>query len=66
MKATTIVGIVLISVAIFGIVMGGFSFTHEKKDIDRGPLQVSHEQKKNLPIPPALSWVALVGGIHPR
>jgi hypothetical protein len=28
-----------------------------------GPLQISHEQKKTVPIPPILSGVALVGGI---
>jgi hypothetical protein len=49
--------------AIVGLSLGGLSFTHEKKDVDPGPVQIGHEQKKTLPIPPALSWVALVGGI---
>lgn len=63
MKPATIIGAILILVGIVGFAMGGFSFTHEKKDVDLGPIQVSHEQKKTVPIPPILSAVALLGGI---
>ena len=63
MKPATVIGIVLILLGIVGFALGGFSFTHEKKDVDVGPLQVSHEQKKTVPIPPILSGVVLVGGI---
>lgn len=63
MKPATILGIILILVGIIGFVVGGFSFTHQKKDVDLGPLQVSHEQKKTVPIPPILSGIALAGGI---
>jgi len=63
MKPATIIGAVLIVLAIVGFSLGGFSFTHEKKVVDMGPVQVNHEQTKTVPIPPALSWVALIGGI---
>lgn len=63
MKAITGIGIVLIIVGVIGFALGGFSFTHEKKDVDMGPLQISHKQTKTVPIPPALSWIALIGGI---
>ena len=63
MKPATIVGILLVIVGIVGFALGGFSFTHEKKDVDLGPVQIGHEQKKSVPIPPALSAVALLGGI---
>jgi len=63
LKAATIVGILLIVVGIIGFVAGGFSFTHEKKDVDLGPLQVQHKQTKTVPISPILSTVALIGGI---
>ena len=63
MKVATIVGIVLIVVGIIGFAIGGVSFTHEKKDVDLGPLQVSHRQKSTIPIPPVLSTIALIGGI---
>lgn len=63
MKPATIIGAILILVGIVGFAMGGFSFHHEKKDVDLGPIQVSHEQKKTVPIPPVLSAIALLGGI---
>jgi len=62
-KAATIVGIVLIILGIAGFAMGGISFTHEKKDVDLGPLQVSHDQKKTIPISPILSIVSLAAGV---
>src|ERR1035437_5637593 len=55
MKAVTIVGILLIIVGIAGFVLGGISFTHEKKDFDLGPLQVAHKETNTFPISPVLS-----------
>ena len=52
MKVAT-VGIILIILGIAGFAVGGISFTHEKKDVDLGPVQVAHEQKKTLPISPS-------------
>jgi len=63
MKTATIVGILLIVIGIAGFAMGGISFTHEKKDVDLGPLQVSHTEKSTLPISPILSTLSLVGGL---
>ncbi len=63
MKAVTVVGILLIVLGIIGFAVGGISFTHQKKDIDLGPVQVSHEQKKTLPISPVLSVISLVAGV---
>jgi hypothetical protein len=63
MKAATVVGILLIVVAIAGFALGGISFTHEKKDVDLGPLQVSHEEKSTLPISPILSTLSLISGV---
>ena len=63
MKAVTVVGILLILLGIAGLVSGGFSYTHEKKDVDMGPLQISHQQTKTVPIPPILGGIALLGGL---
>jgi hypothetical protein len=63
MKAATIIGILLIVLGIIGYATGGLSFTHEKKDVDLGPVQVSHKTQDTLPISPILSTVALIGGI---
>jgi uncharacterized membrane protein YidH (DUF202 family) len=63
LKAATIVGIILIAIGIIGLAVGGVSFTHEKKDVDLGPIQVSHKQTKTYPVSPVLSTVSLISGV---
>jgi hypothetical protein len=63
MKPATIIGALLILLSIIGFATGGISFTHQKKDVDLGPVQVSHETKDTLPISPILSTLALVAGV---
>ncbi|MFZ0663162.1 MAG: DUF3185 domain-containing protein [Acidobacteriaceae bacterium] len=62
LKASTVVGIILIVIGIIGFAVGGISFTHEKKNVDIGPLQVSHKQTSTVPISPILSTIAVVVG----
>jgi len=63
LKAATLVGVILIVLGIIGFAFGGVSFTHQKKDVDLGPLQVSHNEKSTMPISPVLSTISLVAGI---
>jgi hypothetical protein len=63
MKAATVTGILLIVVGIVGFAIGGITFTHEKKDVDLGPLQVSHKQSNTIPISPILSTISIVAGV---
>jgi|GEM_PF-177370 len=63
MKPATIIGIVLILLGIVGFVSGGFSFTHQHKDVDAGPIQISHDKKETVPISPILSTIALIAGV---
>ena len=63
MKAALIVGILLIVGGIASLVTGGFSFTHQKKDVDAGPIQISHESTKHVPIAPVVSGIAIVAGL---
>ena len=63
MKPATIIGILLIVLAIIGFATGGFSFTHKEKAVDLGPVEISRDKKETVPISPILSTVALLGGI---
>lgn len=63
MKTATIVGILLIILGIIGFAVGGISFTHEKKDVDMGPVQLSHKQTQTVPISPILSTVSFIAGV---
>ena len=63
MKPAGIIGIVLIAIGILALAYGGFSYTTREKVIDAGPLQVSAEKEKSIPLPPILGGLCLVGGI---
>jgi hypothetical protein len=63
MKPPTIIGIVLILVGIIGYATGGLSFTHEKKVVDLGSVQISRKTQDTLPLSPFFSTVSLVTGI---
>jgi hypothetical protein len=63
MKPLTIIGILLIVLGIIGFATGGISFTHEKKVVDAGPVQISHKTQDTLPLSPIFSTVSLVAGV---
>ncbi len=52
MKGLVIAGVVLLVAGIASLVTGGFSFSHQKKDVDAGPIQISHESTKHVPVTP--------------
>jgi hypothetical protein len=58
-----VLAIVLIVLGVMGLAYGGISFTHQKKDVDLGPIQVSHETHDTLPLPPIVGGVCLVAGV---
>ncbi len=63
MKPATIIGALLILLGVVGFATGGFSFTHKHKDIDAGPIQISHDKKETVPVSPVLSTIALIAGV---
>jgi hypothetical protein len=63
MKPATIVGILLIVLGIIGYATGGLTFTHQKKDVDVGPVQISHKTQDTLPLSPIFSTISLVAGV---
>jgi len=63
MKAATVVGILLVVLGIVGFAVGGISFTHEKKVVDMGPVQLSHKETNTIPISPILSSISLIAGV---
>ena len=63
MKPATIIGILLIILGIIGFATGGITFTHQKKDVDAGPIQISHKTQDTFPISPILSTISLIAGV---
>ena len=63
MKTTTVFAIILIAAGIIALAYQGFTYTTREKVVDIGPLQVTTEKTKTLPLPPIVGMVALVGGV---
>jgi hypothetical protein len=63
MKPAGIIGDVLIVIGIIALAYGGFSFKERKKDVDLGPLQVSHTETHTVPLPPLLGALSIAGGV---
>jgi hypothetical protein len=63
MKPYTLIGIILIVVAVAAFAYQGISFTTREKVVDVGPLHMTAEKTRTLPLPPIVGGVALVGGI---
>ena len=63
MKTYTLISIILIVIGIFAFAYQGFTFTTREKVVDLGPIQMTADKTKTLPLPPILGAIALVGGI---
>jgi hypothetical protein len=55
--------IVLIALGLVGLIYGGVSWTHREKVVDLGPVEVSHDKRESLPLPPIVGGILLLGGI---
>jgi uncharacterized membrane protein YidH (DUF202 family) len=60
---TRIVAIALIVLGVVALAYGNISFTREKKVVDLGPLEVRHDKRETIPLPPIAGGVMLVAGI---
>jgi hypothetical protein len=63
MKTYTVIGIVLIVIGIFAFAYQGISFTTREKVVDLGPIQMSADKTRTIPLPPIVGGIAVVGGI---
>ena len=63
MKTNTLLGIILIVVGIVAFAYQGITYKTREKVVDLGPIQMTAEKTKTLPLPPIVGAIALVGGI---
>ena len=63
MKTYTLVGIILIVIGIIAFAYQGITYTTREKVVDIGPIQMSADKTKTIPLPPIVGGIALVGGI---
>lgn len=58
-----LLGFVLIVLGLVALAYQGFSYTTDEKVVDLGPLEVTAEKEKTIPLPPVLGGLALAGGV---
>lgn len=63
MKTNSLIGIILIVIGIVAFAYQGITYTTREKVVDLGPIQVTADKTKTLPLPPIVGGIALVGGI---
>ena len=63
MKPTILLAIILIALGIFAFGYEGLNYTTREKVVDIGPLKVTTEKTRTLPLPPLVGGIALVSGI---
>lgn len=63
MKTNSLIGIILIVIGIIAFAYQGITYTTREKVVDLGPIHVSADKTKTLPLPPIVGGIALVGGI---
>ncbi|HEV2618070.1 MAG TPA: hypothetical protein VGU63_15845 [Candidatus Acidoferrales bacterium] len=63
MKTATIIGIILIVLAVISFTYQGITYTTHKKVVDLGPIQASKTEHKTIPLSPIFGGILLAGGI---
>jgi uncharacterized membrane protein len=63
MKPISWIGILLIVLGGLALAYQGFTYTHQEKVLDLGPIHATAEKQERVSIPPILGGLALVGGI---
>jgi len=63
MRPKIIIAIILIALGIAAFAYQGITYTTREKVVDLGPIQVTAEKTKTIPLPPIVGAIALVGGI---
>jgi hypothetical protein len=63
MKPASLIGIVLVVLGALALAYQGFDNTRRDHVLDVGPMHVTAETQRRVPISPILGGLALVGGI---
>ena len=58
-----LIGIALIALGVIALVYEGITYTTREKVVDLGPLKITAQTEKTIPLPPILGGFALAGGI---
>ena len=63
MKISVLVGVALIVLGVIAFAYQGITYRSRNRAVDLGPIQITTETTKTIPLPPIVGGIALVGGI---
>jgi len=63
MRPLVVLGLVLVAVGIVGLVVANVSFTEHKTVLDAGPIKITEDQQRVIPIPTVASIAVMVVGL---
>lgn len=63
MKSNMLIGVILIAIGILAFAYQGITYKTREKVVDIGPIHMTAEKTRTLPLPPIVGAVALVGGV---
>jgi len=58
-----IIAVILIALGVVALAYQGISYTTREKVVDLGPLKLTADNTRTIPLPPIVGAVALVGGV---
>jgi len=63
MKTSLVVGLILIVIGIASFAYQGITYTTRENVVDFGPIHMTADTTKTIPLTPVVGAIALVGGI---
>ena len=63
MRPKMLVGMTLLVLGIVALAYQGIMYKTREKAVDLGPVQVTTETTRNIPLSPAIGVIALIGGV---
>jgi hypothetical protein len=63
MRMTVVLGILLVVVGLAGLAWRVFTYTTTEEVLDIGPIEVTAEKERSVPIPPIVGGIAVVAGV---
>ena len=63
MKTYTIAATILIAIGVLAFAYQGISYTTRENIVDIGPIQMTADRTRTLPLSPIVGGIALIGGI---
>ncbi|HZI79962.1 MAG TPA: hypothetical protein VFD69_10650 [Vicinamibacterales bacterium] len=63
MRGTVLLGVILLIVGLAGLAWPVITYTKTEKVVDIGPVEVTAEREKRVPVPPIAGGLAAVAGV---